>query len=80
MVSFGVRNHFVAPVLKAETWHLTLEGAVEQPLSRSYSELSAMPAHTLTATLACAGNRRVFLTPKEKGVQKATNHLNGIKK
>ena len=32
-------------------------------------DLRQMPAHTITATLECAGNRRVFLVPKVKGVQ-----------
>jgi DMSO/TMAO reductase YedYZ molybdopterin-dependent catalytic subunit len=65
---FYVRNHFAAPKLEAATWRLKVEGAVTRPLELGYDELRKLPARTLTATLECTGNSRVFLVPKAKGV------------
>jgi DMSO/TMAO reductase YedYZ molybdopterin-dependent catalytic subunit len=65
---FYVRNHFAMPKLDAAKWTLKVEGAVERPLELSYDDLKKLPAKTLTATLECAGNSRVFLVPKPTGV------------
>jgi DMSO/TMAO reductase YedYZ molybdopterin-dependent catalytic subunit len=65
---FYVRNHFAMPKLDAATWKLKVEGAVERPLELSYGELKKIPAKTVTATLECAGNSRVFLVPRPSGV------------
>jgi DMSO/TMAO reductase YedYZ molybdopterin-dependent catalytic subunit len=51
------------------SWRLRIEGAVEQSREWSYDELRALPQKTVTATLECAGNSRVFLIPKVKGTQ-----------
>lgn len=66
---FYIRNHFDVPQLKTNEWHLKIEGAFQQPFTLSYDELLKLPSHTLTATLECAGNSRVFLTPKVNGAQ-----------
>ncbi len=65
---FYVRNHFAAPKLEARDWRLKVEGAVEHPLELTYDELLKMAPRTQTALLECAGNGRVFLTPKASGV------------
>ena len=65
---FYVRNHFVAPKLEARDWRLKVEGAVERPLELTYDDLLKMAPRTQTALLECAGNSRVFLTPKASGV------------
>ena len=65
---FYVRNHFVAPKLEARDWRLKVEGAVERPLELTYDDLLKMASRTQTALLECAGNGRVFLTPKASGV------------
>jgi DMSO/TMAO reductase YedYZ molybdopterin-dependent catalytic subunit len=65
---FYVRNHFAAPKLDAAGWRLRVEGAVARPLELGYDELRKLPARTLTATLECTGNGRVFLVPRAKGV------------
>jgi DMSO/TMAO reductase YedYZ molybdopterin-dependent catalytic subunit len=67
--SFYVRCHFPVPEITASKWSLKVEGEVEAPFSLSYKELLAMESRTVTATLECAGNNRVFLEPKVKGVQ-----------
>jgi DMSO/TMAO reductase YedYZ molybdopterin-dependent catalytic subunit len=65
---FYVRNHFAVPNVDVRSWRLAVEGAVRQPLHLSLDELRQLPASTVTATLECAGNSRVFLVPKAKGV------------
>ena len=66
---FYIRSHFKVPKLKAESYELKIEGAVEHPLSIGYSELRKMEPVTCPATLECAGNGRVFLTPQVEGAQ-----------
>jgi len=66
---FYVRSHFATPTVDDNTWRLKVEGAVERPLELSYEELTKLPSRTMTATLECAGNGRVFLTPPAGGVQ-----------
>lgn len=67
--SFYVRCHFPIPEISASDWRLSVEGEVEAPFSLSYDELLAMESRTIAATLECAGNNRIFLEPKVKGVQ-----------
>jgi DMSO/TMAO reductase YedYZ molybdopterin-dependent catalytic subunit len=67
--SFYVRNHFETPEVEEKTWKLKIEGAIEKPFEIGYEELVQMPSKTLAATIECAGNSRVFLAPKENGVQ-----------
>jgi DMSO/TMAO reductase YedYZ molybdopterin-dependent catalytic subunit len=66
---FYVRNHFAVPTVDVKTWRLKVEGAVNHPLELSYDELTKLPSKALTATLECAGNGRVLLTPAAAGVQ-----------
>ena len=66
---FYVRCHFPTPHIAGETWRLQVEGAVNTALKFSLAELRAMPQHTVTATMECAGNGRSFLQPKVKGVE-----------
>jgi len=65
---FYVRNHFAVPKLDAGSWRLKVEGAVEHPLELSLEDLIKMTARTQIMTFECAGNSRVFLMPKAKGV------------
>ena len=67
--SFYVRTHFPIPKIDRARWQLRIEGEVNHPIDISYDELIAMPAKTIPATLECAGNNRLFLEPKVKGVQ-----------
>ena len=48
---------------------LRIEGAVDRPFELRYEDLCKMKTQTFAATLECAGNSRVFLVPKAKGVQ-----------
>lgn len=66
---FYVRNHFPVPRLDARTHQLTVSGAVRHPLTIEVEELRALRSEKRIATLECAGNSRVFLTPRVEGVQ-----------
>jgi len=66
---FYVRTHFATPRLNTADWHLTVEGSVDRPLVLTYDDLLGMGRHTVKATLECAGNSRVYLTPPARGVQ-----------
>ena len=66
---FYVRSHFAVPTLDPATWRLRVEGAVKTPLELTLADLMQMPSRTTPATLECAGNGRVFLSPATKGAQ-----------
>jgi sulfite oxidase len=65
--NFFTRNHGPVPDLDAATFRLHIGGLVPQPLDLSLDQLrEEFPAHTLTATMACAGNRRYALDAIER--------------
>ena len=63
---FYVRGHFPIPEISINHWRLKIEGEVEAPFELSYDELRTLESGTITATLECAGNNRIFLEPKQK--------------
>lgn len=66
---FYVRTHFEVPRPDAESWRLSVEGAVERPFEIGYDELRLMPTRTITALLECSGNGRVYLEPPQVGIR-----------
>ena len=66
---FFVRSHFAVPEIDLKAWRLKVEGVVEKPLELSLEDLKALPSRSLTATIECAGNGRVHLTPPVPGLQ-----------
>jgi DMSO/TMAO reductase YedYZ molybdopterin-dependent catalytic subunit len=66
---FYVRSHFPAPRIDAADYRLSVRGAVARELSLSLAELRALPSRSIVATLECAGNSRMFLSPTAPGVQ-----------
>ena len=66
---FFIRSHFPVPRLDARTWRLRVEGLVERPFELTMDELLLMPARTVTSAMECAGNSRIFLSPKVGGLQ-----------
>src|SRR6266508_3999461 len=64
---FYIRSHFAVPKIDVKSWKLSVEGAVKQRLELSLDDLLKLPARKLTATLECAGNGRVFITPSVPG-------------
>ncbi len=60
--AFYSRNHGPFPDIAPEQWRLTVDGAVDTPLEVTYDRLtSEFTAHSVVATLVCAGNRRAEL-------------------
>ena len=55
---FFVRNHGEVPAVDRESYRLTVDGMVENPLSLSLQDLRRFQRVTVAATLQCAGNRR----------------------
>ncbi len=66
---FFVRSHFAVANLDLDSWRLKIEGMVDHPAEISYDDLLKLPSRTITMTLECAGNSRIFLTPKVGGLQ-----------
>ena len=66
---FYIRSHFPTPELDPVAFRLSIRGAVRNELSLSCAALRAMPSRKCVATLECAGNSRVFLTPPVPGAQ-----------
>lgn len=66
---FFVRSHFPVPKIGLKNWRLKVEGLVKKPLELSYDQLTRMPARTVTMLMECAGNSRIFLSPKASGLQ-----------
>ena len=60
--AFYARNHGPFPDIAPKRWRLTVDGAVDTPLDVTYDQLtSEFTAHSVVATLVCAGNRRAEL-------------------
>ncbi len=66
---FFIRSHFAVPKLSPRSWRLKVEGLVDRPFEISYDDLLNLPSRSMTMTLECAGNSRIFLTPKVGGLQ-----------
>ena len=66
---FYVRCHHPIPEIDADAWRLKIGGDVENPFELSYAELAEMATRTITVTMECAGNGRVFLEPQRDGAQ-----------
>jgi DMSO/TMAO reductase YedYZ molybdopterin-dependent catalytic subunit len=66
---FFVRCHFPIPDISRDKWRLRIGGEVEHPCEFKWEDLRAMPETSVTATIECAGNGRVFLSPKVDGAQ-----------
>src|SRR5689334_11345447 len=56
---FFVRNHGAVPEAADSSFRLIVGGRVQRPLRFSLEELRRLPKVTVTATLQCAGNRRI---------------------
>lgn len=68
---FYVRSHAPNPKIDAGRFRLRVEGQVHKTLSLTLDDLGRFPQHTITATLTCAGNRRIEFNQEAKvgGVQ-----------
>jgi DMSO/TMAO reductase YedYZ molybdopterin-dependent catalytic subunit len=66
---FFVRSHFPVPKLDVKSWRLKIEGLVERPVEWTLDDLARLPSRAASVTLECAGNSRIFLSPKVGGLQ-----------
>ena len=57
-------THYDVPRADAATWRLTVDGAVERPLSLALPDLQRREAVTQAITFECAGNGRALLDPR----------------
>jgi DMSO/TMAO reductase YedYZ molybdopterin-dependent catalytic subunit len=64
-----VRNHFALPSVDAESWRLTVGGAVREAVVLSLDDLKRLGTTSLAVTLECAGHRRAEFQPPASGVQ-----------
>ncbi len=56
---FFVRSHAPNPEIDPAEFRLHVDGFVRRPLTLRLDELAQFKQHTITATLTCAGNRRI---------------------
>ena len=66
---FYVRNHFSQPQVHLDSWSLSVEGYISNPLRLTAGQIEGMPKHTVPVTLECAGNNRTDLEPTVPGNQ-----------
>jgi DMSO/TMAO reductase YedYZ molybdopterin-dependent catalytic subunit len=66
---FFVRTHFDIPKLDPSEYRLAVEDGLRTVAPLTLSEIHALPARTITATLECAGNGRMLLEPPVPGVR-----------
>jgi DMSO/TMAO reductase YedYZ molybdopterin-dependent catalytic subunit len=65
---FFVRSHFAVPNVDVQSWRLKIEGQVDHPSDIRFDDLLSLSSRTVIAALECAGNGRIFLSPKVAGV------------
>lgn len=53
-----IRSHGTPPKIIVPQYRISVEGLVERPVSFGLDDIRALPDHTITAALTCAGNRR----------------------
>ncbi|MBX3070348.1 MAG: sulfite oxidase [Thermomicrobiales bacterium] len=64
---FFVRSNGAIPNIDRDSWSLTIDGAVSNPLTIDFATLAGMPSRTLTAFLECTGNGRTRFAPEAEG-------------
>jgi len=55
--------HYDIPAVDPASWRLTVDGEVESRRTFDLEALRALPSHEVVATMECAGNGRVRLSP-----------------
>jgi len=53
---FYIQSYALPPTVNADTWKLTLAGAVQTPLSITLADILAAPQETFYLTMECIGN------------------------
>lgn len=60
-------SHYDVPYVALDTWRLTIDGLVDEPLILTLDDLRARPNVTRTVTMECAGNGRALMSPRASG-------------
>src|SRR5207245_4918538 len=58
-----IRCHLPIPRVDLNTWNLTIEGEVQQPLKLEMKDIHGFRETNQTVTLECSGNGRVYSDP-----------------
>ncbi len=66
---FFVRGHLYIPQVDIAAWRLSVDGAVEHPLSLTLEDLKRFDPLTAVVTMECAGNGRALFQPRVAGAQ-----------
>src|SRR5258706_3305062 len=66
---FFVRGHWIPHPRDLKSWKLTVDGAVNRPMTFTLAELKRFPRAEATCVLQCAGNGRGLHSPTVPGVQ-----------
>jgi sulfite oxidase len=68
--TFFVRQHLPRPApIDPDAYRLLINGRVSRTLNLTLPDLQKLPQYSVTATLECTGNGRVFYSPKLPGIQ-----------
>ncbi len=68
--AFFVRSHFGPPAdWPPAAFALEIKGLVQKPVSLTLADLRALPSHSVTCVIQCAGNGRAFYRPRPAGAQ-----------
>lgn len=62
-----VRNHNAVPQIDGESWRLSVEGAVANPLELAPADLHGLEHRSVLVTMECAGNGRMSMDPRPSG-------------
>ena len=58
---FYTVQHFAVPEpIRAEDWHMTIDGEVKKPLTLTYDALRRLPARTVRTVMECSGSDANF--------------------
>jgi DMSO/TMAO reductase YedYZ molybdopterin-dependent catalytic subunit len=63
------RNHFPYPAISNQSYSLSIDGSVITPITLQYSQITTLPARTVTSLVECAGNKRAYFEPNVFGDQ-----------
>ena len=64
-----IRCHLPIPRVDLNTWNLTIDGEVQQPLKLEMQDIHRFRETNQTVTLECSGNGRVYSDPPVPGLQ-----------
>jgi len=62
-----IRCHLPIPRVDLNTWNLTIDGEVQQPLKLEMQDIHRFRETNQTVTLECSGNGRVYSDPPVPG-------------